>query len=50
MKLRFCAKIKQEKKDTDEAIMIFKQEKKNKKLIKIKSLSDFDSGTHSIYK
>lgn len=31
-----------EEKDTDEAIKIFKEEKKNKKLIKIKSLADLD--------
>ena len=40
--LEFRAQIEQEERDTDEAIMVFKQEKKNKKLIKIKSLSDLD--------
>ena len=40
--LRFRKKIEWEEKDTDEAIRIFKQEKKKKKLIKIKSLADID--------
>lgn len=31
-----------EEKDTDEAIRIFKNEKKKKKLLKIKSLADFN--------
>jgi hypothetical protein len=40
--LEFRAQIEQEERDTDEAIMIFKQEKKTKKLITIKSLADLD--------
>lgn len=40
--LRLRRQREWEKKDTDEAIRIFKQEKKNKKLIKIKSLGDID--------
>ena len=31
-----------EKKDTDEAIMVFKEEKKKNKLLKIKSLAELE--------
>ena len=40
--LKLREQRKWEEKDTDEAIRIFKQEKKNKKLMKIKSLAELD--------
>lgn len=40
--LRLQKKIAWEVKDTDEAIRIFEKEKKEKKLVKIKSLADLD--------
>jgi len=40
--LRLRRQKEREGKDTDEAIRIFKKEKKEKKLIKIKSLADLD--------
>ena len=40
--LRWRKKIEWEEKDTDEAIRIFKQERKTKNLVKIKSLADID--------
>ncbi|MCP6718337.1 MAG: hypothetical protein KJI70_02250 [Patescibacteria group bacterium] len=39
--LRLRKQREWEKKDTDEAIRIFKEEKKKKKLLKIKSLAEF---------
>lgn len=40
--LRLYQQRKWEEKDTDEAVSVFKKEKKEKKLIKIKSLADLD--------
>lgn len=40
--LRLRKQKKWEEKDTDEAIRIFKEERKKKKLIKIKSLAELD--------
>ena len=42
MKNEFRGQIEQEETDTDEAIMVFEQEKENNTLIKIKSLSYID--------
>lgn len=40
--LRLRKQKEWEEKDTDEAVRIFKEERKKKKLIKIKSLADLD--------
>lgn len=40
--LKLRQQIEWEEKDTDEALRVFKEDKKAKKLVKIKSLTDLD--------